>query len=227
MTMSEKPTVLALIPARGGSKGLPRKNVLPLGGKPMIGWTIEAALGANCVSRVVLSSDDDEIIETAANFGCDVPFVRPDSLSSDYSSTMDVIMHALDQLPGFDYVILLQPTSPLRHAQDIDNAFSLMCAQGAPACVSICSVDESPYWMFQLEGQGRLRQVLQLPSGITRRQDLPSVFYLNGAVYIADVKWLRREKNFISSDTVGYVMPRSRSLDIDTSEDFMKASELI
>lgn len=126
----DKSKVLALITARGGSKGLPRKNVLQVAGRPLIAWTIEAALKSNIVDRVVLSSDDNEIIETAKSWGCSVPFRRPAHLANDTASSMQVVLHALEQLPGFDYVILLQPTSPLRTASDIDAAFHELKSTG-------------------------------------------------------------------------------------------------
>lgn len=212
--------VLAIIAARGGSKGLPRKNVLPAGGRPLIAWTIEAALKSNCISRVILSSDDEEIIATALEYGCEVPFRRPADLSSDTASSMDVVFHALDQVPGYDYVMLLQPTSPLRTAEDIDAAFALLRKSQAPACVSVCPVEESPYWMYRLEHESRLHRIFDLPEGVKRRQDLPKVYLLNGAIYVAKVSWYLVARTFLTADTVGYVMPRDRSLDIDTAEDF-------
>ncbi|MBK8892445.1 MAG: acylneuraminate cytidylyltransferase family protein [Dechloromonas sp.] len=226
--MPEKLKILALIPARGGSKGLPRKNILPAGGRPLIAWTIEAARQASCISRVVLSSDDDEIIAEALNHGCEVRFKRPAELASDTASSMDVVLHALNQMPGYDYMVLLQPTSPLRTAGDIDAAFTLMLEKQAPACVSVCPVEESPYWMYRLEGQSHLRSVLEVPQGgVTRRQDLPDVYSLNGAIYIARVDWLQRQRSFVSADTVGYVMPKERSMDIDTPDDYQKLNEIM
>lgn len=219
--------VLAIIAARGGSKGLPRKNVLPAGGRPLIAWTIEAALKSNCISRVTLSSDDDEIIATALRYGCEVPFRRPADLASDTASSMDVVFHALDQVPGYDYVMLLQPTSPLRTAEDIDAAFALLRKSQAPACVSVCPVEESPYWMYRLEKQSRLHNILDLPEGVTRRQDLPPVYSLNGAIYIANTEWLKKRGVFVSNETVGYVMPRERSIDIDTPDDYRNFVERV
>ena len=225
--MSVNPKVLALIPARGGSKGLPRKNVLPVGGRSLIAWTIEAAEKAKCISRVILSSDDDEIIAVAKECGCEVPYKRPEELASDKASSIDVVFHALKEIPGYDYLLLLQPTSPLRTSEDIDAAFALMLEKQAPACVSVCPVEESPYWMYQLEGQSRLRSVLEMPLEATRRQDLPNVYSLNGAIYIARVDWLLRQRSFMSCDTVGYVMPRERSVDIDTPEDYQKLNAFL
>jgi CMP-N,N'-diacetyllegionaminic acid synthase len=211
---------LALITARGSSKGLPRKNILHAFGKPLIAWTIEAALKSTVIDQVVLSSEDDEIIETAKAWGCSVPFRRPDHLASDTTSSMDVIMHALEHLPGFDHVILLQPTSPLRTALDIDTAFEQLKTSCAPCCVSVSEVEQSPYWMYHLEKKNILHCVLPLPTNAHRRQDLPPVYVLNGAIYIARVDWLKKTKSFISDETVGYVMSQVSSIDIDTAEDF-------
>lgn len=224
-TSLNRPTVgnrvLALIAARGGSKGLPRKNVLTACGKPLIAWTIQAAIGADAVAEVVLSSDDDEIMQTAEAWGCKVLFRRPAWLASDTANSVDVVLHALEQLQGFDYVVLLQPTSPLRTAGDIDAAFNLMLESAAPSCVSICEADQSPYWMYHLENGNKLQRLLPELSDVTRRQDLPSIYVLNGAIYIARVDWLRTNKVFVGEETVAYLMPKERSLDIDTAEDFL------
>jgi CMP-N,N'-diacetyllegionaminic acid synthase len=212
-------TVLALITARGGSKGLPGKNVRPVRGRPLIDFTIAAAKAATCVDRVVLSTDDDEIARVAESCGCEVPFRRPVSLASDESKSMDVVLHALDQLPRFDIVVLLQPTSPARVAADIDATVQQLVNAQAPACVTVCAAEESPYWMYRLGEQARLTPLLDTPAA-TRRQDLPTVFVLNGAVYAARTDVLRRTGSFLGSDTVAHVMPRQRSIDIDTLEDF-------
>lgn len=212
--------VLALITARGGSKSLPRKNVLLAGGKPLIAWTVDAAISAECVDRVVLSSDDDEIMAAARSSGCDVPFCRPIHLASDIATSIDVALHALDQLPGYEYVVLLQPTSPLRIAEDIDAAFELMLESEASSCVSVCEVDQSPYWMYRVADGNKLQRLLPGMEWMARRQDLPPVYLINGAIYIARIDWLRANKSFVGEETVAYLMPKERSLDIDTAEDF-------
>lgn len=212
--------VLALITARGGSKGLPRKNVLLAGGKPLVAWTVDAAISAECVDRVVLSSDDNEIMAAASAAGCDVPFCRPLHLASDMTTSIDVVLHALNQLPGYEYVVLLQPTSPLRTAADIDAAFELMLERGAPSCVSVCEADQSPYWMYKVTDGNKLQRLLSEVDGVTRRQDLPPIYVLNGAIYIAQIDWLRMNKSFVGEETIAYLMPKERSLDIDTAHDF-------
>lgn len=212
-------SIIAIIPARGGSKGLPRKNVRLLGGKPLLAWTIEAAHASRYLDRVILSSDDDEIISVAASFGCDVPFKRDPTLASDAATSIEVVIDALERCSGYDLVVLLQPTSPLRTAQDIDKAIEQCETLDAPACVSVCETEQSPYWMFTLEREAYLLPIVQRPL-LARRQDLPSTYILNGAVYVARTDWLLKERTFISTTTVAYVMPASRSVDIDTEEDF-------
>lgn len=212
---------LAIIPARGGSKGVPGKNIRVVGGKPLIAWTIEAAKQSACIDRVILSSDDEAIIEQARRYECEVPFVREARLAQDESTSMDVVVDALDRFPDFEWVVLLQPTSPLRSALDIDRAIELCKGQNAPACVSVSASQESPYWMFTLRDNSTLEPILP-PQVATRRQDLPSVYSLNGAIYVAKTGWLRQNRSFLSAETVAYVMPNQRSLDIDTESDFIQ-----
>jgi len=212
--------VLGVITARGGSRGLPRKNVLVASGRPLIAWTISAALASSAIDDLVLSSDDDEIMETAKAWGCAVPFRRPAELASDTASSMDVVLHCLDRLPGYDYVVLLQPTSPLRATADIDAAFELLLKSGAQSCVSVCEAEQSPYWMFRMNDGDWLVDLLPDRPAVHRRQDLPPVYVVNGAIYIAKVDWLRRTRSFTGKECVGYPMPRERSVDIDDTEDF-------
>lgn len=224
--MIDSGPVLAVIPARGGSKGLPGKNIRPAGGKPLIAWTIEAARGARLVDRVVLSSDDAAIIAVAREWGCEAPFVRDARLAGDETPTIDVVLDALARLPGYPWVVLLQPTSPLRLAADIDGAIRLCAERKAPSCVSVCAVRENPWWMYRLGGDGRLAPLI--PGAIpTRRQDLPRVVAPNGAVYVARADWLARERKFITTDTVAYEMPAERSLDIDTEPDLLQLQAIL
>ncbi len=215
--------VLAIIPARGGSKGLPGKNVRVVGNKPLIKWTIEAALAASRVDRVIVSSDDDAIIAVATNAGADVPFRRPAHLATDSAAAIDVVLHALDEVPGYDLVILLQPTSPLRISDDIDRAIESCVEAGAPACVSVSEVEQSPYWMFQLDEGNHLRPLLGKVHIASRRQELPRIHILNGAIYVANCTWLRQTRAFVSPETVAYVMPCDRAVDIDTFADLAAA----
>lgn len=211
--------VLGLITARGGSKGVPHKNILSVGGKPLLVWTVDAGLGSTVIDQLILSSDDEGIMSVGRSHGCEVPFCRPPELATDESSSMDVVLHALDNKQGFDVVVLLQPTSPLRTAADIDAACKLFANQCAPACVSVCAVEQNPYWMYKLDELGRLSPLIDGPDRYTRRQDLPPIYVPNGAIYIADVAWLRQSRSFLTHETIAYKMPSDRSLDIDTFAD--------
>lgn len=212
-------TVLGIIPARGGSKGIPRKNIRLVKGKPLIAWTIDAAKKSRFLDRLVLSSEDSEIMQIAAECGCDVPFRRPAELAADDTPGMAPVMHALAHLPHYDFVIVLQPTSPLRSTEDIDGCLSLCMESGSPACVSVAPCTEHPYLMYEREQDLRLRPVIPERGRAKRRQDYPDVFRLNGAVYVARSEWLKANGEFVTPETIGYEMPGERSLDIDTEED--------
>lgn len=213
--------VLAIIPARGGSKGVPRKNICKLAGKSLIAWTIEEAKKSKYIDRLILSSEDSEIIEEAKSLGCDVPFVRPLELARDETPGLSPVLHALEILTGYDYIVELQPTSPLRLAQDIDECIDKLIEMNAPACVSVTEPGYSPYWMFTKRENDTMKQLLELESTTLRRQELPKVYVLNGAVYVADTSWLKEKGTFLTDETVAYIMPTQRSYDIDTEEDFL------
>ena len=226
--MIEGKRVLAVIAARGGSKGLPRKNVLNAGGKPLIAWSIEAAKGSRFIDRTVLSSEDAEIIEVAKRWGCEVPFVRPAELATDEAPIEDALIHALDQIgESFDYVVLLQPTSPLRRATDIDEAIETCHASGAPACVSVAVPAKSPYWMFTVDEKGRMRRLIETAGPTHRRQDLPPVFAANGAVYVMAVPGFRESGKIYSPEAVAHVMAPERSLDVDSAIDLALLGALL
>lgn len=217
---------LALIPARGGSKGIPRKNIRLLEGRPLIGWTIEAALASNYIDSVVVSTDDDEIARISRDLGAQVPFMRPKELAQDNTPGMDPVLHALDQLPQFDHIMLLQPTSPLRTTDDIDGCIELALRHKANAVVSICEPAHSPFWMVQLGKDNRISKFIEKTNAV-RRQELPLVYSLNGALYFASTTWLKKTKTFISDETIGYVMPQEKSIDIDTPLDWKMAELLL
>lgn len=212
--------VLGVVVARGGSKGLPRKNVLRVGGKPLIAWTVEAARQSNLLDRTILSTDDAEIAAIAAEWGCEVPFMRPAELATDHASIYDTLFHALDaEGEGFDYVVLLQATSPGRAATDIDAAIRTCFERGAPACVSLSEAAKAPHWMFTLSDGERLQPLFGWEPFRRRRQELPASFVVNGAVFVADIDWLRRNGNFYSPETVAWIMPAERSVDVDSVVD--------
>lgn len=215
-----KPKILAIIPARGGSKGVHRKNIRNLAGKPLIAWTIEEAKKSKYITKLILSSEDEEIIKVAKEYGCDVPFVRPMVLAEDDTPGIAPVIHALQQCPGFDYVVLLQPTSPLRTVEDIDGCIELILQKNFELCVSVTEPSKSPYWMYTLENDNQLKPLIQQEKVTSRRQDLPSVIALNGAIYVGKVDCVKKEKTFLNNTTRGYVMPYERSFDIDTEFDF-------
>jgi CMP-N,N'-diacetyllegionaminic acid synthase len=219
--------VLAVIPARGGSKGLPGKNIRDLAGKPLVAWTIEAAQASRCIDRLILSSNDDEIVQVARRWGCDVPFVRGEDLATDEATTVDVVLDSLRRCPGYDWVVVLQPTSPLRTSGDIDSCLLECLDQDASVGVSVCEATVSPYWMFSRDGQGQLQTLLPMPQGATRRQDLPRTYQLNGALYVAKCGWLQANPKFITPKTYAYVMPQQRSIDIDDEVDFRLAELML
>ena len=215
--------VLAIIPARGGSKGLPRKNVLPLAGTPLIGWSIRTANVSRYIDRVVVSTDDAEIAAIARTQGADVPFMRPAALASDTATTPVVILHALDQLPGFDIVVVLQPTNPFRSHEDVDEAIALMHWRNAPSVVSVTEPGKSPFWSFTLDENGCMTPLLGEDNARKRRQDLPRAVTLNGCIYAALTERFQQTGELVDQETLAYEMPAARSLDIDTEHDLHMA----
>jgi CMP-N,N'-diacetyllegionaminic acid synthase len=220
--------VLGVITARGGSKGVPAKNIRSLAGRPLLFWTIQAAQQSARINRLILSSDDAQIIRVAQELGCEAPFVRPAELARDETPGVLPVLDALERVRGYDVVVLLQPTSPLRSAADIDACVDLVMSADAPACVSVTAVQEHPFWTYWLQPGGRLERVCPEDSaGVARRQELPPVYRPNGAVYVARVPWLRETRDFFAAGTLGYVMPAERSCDIDTESDFVHAESAL
>jgi len=218
--------VLGVIIARGGSKGLPGKNVADLGGKPMIAWSVEAGKGSRYIDRLVLSSDDRAIIDAAKEYGCEVPFVRDPALADDFTGGTDVVIDAVKKLPGYDYVVLLQATSPLRSAEDVDGCLDRLIASGAPSCLSVTALEKPVEWLMRVNEHGRLDRLVE-GEHTDRRQDAQVAFAPNGAVYAAKTDWLLETGTFYSEDTAAYEMPRERSVDIDTELDLAIAAAII
>lgn len=220
--------ILALIPARGGSKGLPGKNIKPLLGKPLIAWTIDAAKKSKYLDRLILSSDDAKIIGVARKWGCEAPFIRPKNIAKDDTPHIEPIMHAIRTLPEkYDFIVMLQPTSPLRLAEDIDGCIK-QCIDGhRQSCVSVTKADKSPLWMYRLGKNGLMSSLLKLKKIPMRRQNLPKVYILNGAVYVADCKKLLKSRAFLVPRTYAFEMPGERSVDIDTELDIIKTEAVI
>lgn len=216
--------LLAVIPARGGSKRLPRKNVLDLAGKPLISWTIEAALGSKYIDRVIVSTDDDEIAEVSKDFGADVPFMRPAEYATDEAKSVDVVLQLLEQLEiqneKYEYIILLQPTSPLRNTENINESIELLIKKRCAGVVSISEAEHSPLWSNILPDDDSLSGFLDESIINKRSQDLEKFYRLNGAIYLCNSKRLIQEKTFfLKNDIYGFKMSREASIDIDISID--------
>ena len=218
--------LLALIPARGGSKGIPRKNVLELCGKPLIAWTIEAAQKSNYIDRLIVSTEDEEIADISRSYGAEVPFIRPAELAMDDTPGIDPVLHALDLLPEFDQILLLQPTSPLRTAEDIDGIVDFCKQQNAPVAVSVCESSKHPNWMFTCSKDERLLTFTNEPIKLNR-QELPKIYSVNGSLYYARTKWIEQSRGFYTPETLGYIMPNERSVDIDSPLDWKWAEFLL
>lgn len=210
---------------------MPRKNIRQLASKPLIAWTIETALSSQCLDRVIVSTEDYRIAEVARTFGAEVPFMRPLELSQDNSPGIDAVLHAIHWLADHEdyrpeYVMLLQPTSPLLSPEDIQKAIQIIQDKQADSVVSVTTAHQHPYWMKTISQDGRLVDFLSMERSYVRRQDLPTAYALNGAIYIARRGVLLERSSFYGDNTLAYVMPPERSLDIDTPWDFHLA-ELI
>ena len=220
-------TFLAIIPARGGSKRLPRKNVLDLCGKPLIAYTIEAALKSKYIDKVIVSSDDEEILNISSNFGADI-IKRPIDLANDTATTFDTIKHTIDNFEKYDYIVLLQPTSPLRNEKHIDEAIQLLEEKNADSIISVCEMDHSPLWSNTLPKDGNMSNFLKDEILNKRSQDLEKYYRLNGAIYICKTEKLLENKGFFLKDNIfAYKMDRESSIDIDEEMDFKIAETFI
>jgi len=220
-------SILAIIPARGGSKGIPRKNIKPLMGEPLVGWSIDAAKQASCIDRIIVSTEDEEVASVARGLGADIPFMRPAELAADETPSIYPVLHAIEQLPEYDWVLLLQPTSPLRTHADIEAIWQLCQDRNSPSAVSVTEVGKHPYWMYQSDAAHRLEPFIKGRPDVLRRQDLPAAYALNGALYLARTDWLLEQENFIGPETLGYIMPSERSVDLDTPQDWRWVEFLI
>jgi CMP-N,N'-diacetyllegionaminic acid synthase len=223
-TGRDRPEILGLITARGASKGLPRKNILPAGGRPLLAWTVEAALESRYISRVVLSTDDPEIARVGRAWGAETPFLRPQELARDDSPHTGVILHALEWLRDQEgnqpsHFAVLLPTAPLRTARDIDAACRLALERKADRVLGVCPSPIHPYFIKGLDGQGRLRDFLDLPEIYLRRQDLPPAYANFGTVNVTRTGAFLALKDWPQDRTLPYLMPLERCLDVDTAWD--------
>ena len=225
--MNNNPTFFSIIPARGGSKRLPNKNILPLAGKPLICYTVEASLQTNRIQKTIVTTDSDQIINTVKNYDIDI-IKRPDSLATDTATTNDVILHVLSTLQNQpDFIILLQPTSPLRNARHINEAIDLLLSRNADAVISVCEMDHSPLWANTLPENLSMVNFLHDEIKNKRSQDLPTYYRINGAIYICRTdSFMRDHTLFLSNNMFAYVMPKEYSIDIDEAYDLMVAEAL-
>ena len=217
--------IIGLITARGGSKSIPQKNIRMLAGKPLIAWTIDAARRSKEFSRIIVSTDDAKIVEVAIEWGAEVPFIRPAELARDDSSSISAVLHAihwLEEKEGFcpEYIMQLQPTSPLRTAEDISGAIQLAKDRHAVAIVSVCEAARHPYLCKRILDDGTLADFVKTDINYVRRQDFPPAYALNGAIYLNQRGSLLRDQTDLPEGTVAYVMPQERSVDIDTPWDW-------
>lgn len=217
--------MIAIITARGGSKGLPGKNTKDFLGKPLIAHTIQAAKASRAIERVIVSTDDELIASVSRRFGADVPFIRPPELATDTATSRDVLLHALNFLEAeqaaFDAFCVLQPTSPLRSAQDIDAAAEIFGQKKANSVLSVVSYEHPIQWAMQIEKGGHI-----LPDDdfkISQRQGLVTYHRPNGAIYLFRKDFFKRFSTYIGDNSFAYVMPPERSFDIDTDYDFVAA----
>ncbi len=219
-------TFLAIIPARGGSKRLPRKNILNLNSKPLLAYSIEAGFKSKYIDSVVVSSDDEKILEIAKKYNATL-IERPEFLASDTATTFDAIKHTIENSDSYDYIVLLQATSPLRNATHIDAAIELLVIKNADAIVSVCEMDHSPLWSNTLSKDLSMKGFLKDEVLNKRSQDLERYYRLNGAIYICKTEKLLQEKSFLLKENIfAYKMDRNCSIDIDEEIDF-KIAEII
>jgi CMP-N-acetylneuraminic acid synthetase len=231
--MYNNKSILAIIPARGGSKGLPKKNILHLCGKPLIGYSIEQAKTSKYIDEIFLSTDCELIANTAKEFGIDVPFLRPDELAQDSSSSMDVVMHVLsyfeNQNQFFDYILLLEPTSPLRKKDDIDNAIQLVISNNkADGIISVGEVHmEHPMIVKKINQEGKIQSYIDDVKKISQRQQADKAYFPYGVVYMVKTDVFKKEKSFYSNNNVPYFIERWQNYEIDDIYDFIAIEAIL
>ena len=222
--MYKNKRILGLIPARGGSKGIPRKNVIDLCGKPLISYSITAAENSRYIDSVVVSTDDEEIAKISRSFGASVPFMRPQELATDKSKTIDAVLHAIESLADmgevFETLILLQPTQPLRTSEDIDKALDIYMDAGCTSLASVSPVNDNPLLIRSI--QDNLLNPLLNASSTCRRQDMPRYYRINGCIYINEISELSLDTSF-NDNSLPFIMERSHSIDIDELSDLALA----
>jgi CMP-N,N'-diacetyllegionaminic acid synthase len=223
--------ILGLIPARGGSKGVPRKNIKLLAGKPLLAYTAEPALKVKSFSKVLLSTDDEEIAEVGRQLGLDVPFLRPAELAQDNTPTLPVVQHALQFMKGmgeeFDAVCILQATNPLRNVEDMEKAIEKFEIQGYDSLFSMLEVpsEHNPYWAFLENEEGLLHLATGGTNPIPRRQSLPKAYHREGSIYLCKTAVVLERNSLFGDKVGGYLMKMECPINIDTMEDWAIAEE--
>lgn len=224
-------SILALIPARAGSKRLPGKNIKLLAGKPLIAWSIEEAKKSKYIDRIVVSTDDQKIAEISRKHGAEIPFLRPEHLARDESKGIDVVLHVIEWMEKtnqpYDLIMLLQPTTPLRKLEDIEQAIKLLFSKNAQAIISVCQAQHHPYWANTLPKDGCMKDFIKNDVRDKNRQSLSKFYRLNGVIYLAYCNYIKAGKSFFGNKTYAYVMPAEKSVDIDTELDFKFAEFLL
>ena len=217
--------ILGLIPARGGSKGIKGKNIIPFAGKPLIAWTIEASLGSKYIDSTIVTTDSSEIAVTAKQYGAEIPFMRPDELAGDKAKTVDAVIHAINTLRMqgrcYDVLVLLQPTSPLRTSGDIDEALEVFFRAGEKGTVAISPASDSPLLIRCLNDADKMTPLLNMNS-TCRRQDMPKYYRVNGSIYINSIAAICADTSF-NDNPVPFIMKKAHSVDIDEPEDIILA----
>jgi CMP-N,N'-diacetyllegionaminic acid synthase len=231
-SMGNRLNILSVITARGGSKGIPRKNIKKLGDRPLIAYTIDAAKKSDLITNLIISTDDKEIADVARKYGADAPFIRPKELSEDSTPHLPVIRHAISFMEDklgtvFDYVVILQPTSPFRTKEDLDGTIQKLIDTGADSAVSLVEIEENhPVKIKKLEGDRVLPYSVEEVAG-TRRQDLPVAYKRSGAVYAIKRDLIMEKNELYGEYTVGHIVPKDRSIDIDSPFDWLKAEYML
>jgi CMP-N,N'-diacetyllegionaminic acid synthase len=225
---------LAVITARGGSKGLPGKNIKILLGKPLIAWTIEKALESKYLDKVVVSTDSDEIADVAEQYGAEVPFKRPKKLSGDNIGSFEVVVHAIEYLvkkgDEYDYVVLLEPTSPMRKKGDLDNAIATLIdrEKEADSLVSLGKVNlEHPAVMKKVDDKGYMIPYMRRPEKVTGRQGLSPAYFPYGVIYLTKIDALYKHKSFYQNKTIPYFIERWQCYEVDDIYDFMAIEAIL
>ena len=215
---------LAVIPARGGSKGLPGKNIKPLLGQPLIAWSIESGLKSTYIDKVIVSTDDQEIADISKRYGANVPFIRPSKLASDISKTFDVLKHAIEyhKQESFDYIVLLEPTSPLRESKDIDLSIKSLINSNADSIVGVGKTeDQNPAFLVNMDNDGFISGYENKLMTVKRRQDISNVYFFEGSIYISKISSLLENKTFYHKKTIGYQFPKYKTLEVDDMDDYI------